>query len=234
MPPEVVKTLPPVKVANWPRPDSVEWWTLYVASAAAFLALATLIAVWRQIVIAREELQAVKDDFRLSQEQFDLSQKQFAEIMKRPRLDVQMVRFGEPNAFDTFTDGSRPRLVIVRFFVTNSGDAVARDVLLEVFVPLNQLAATHRGDPRSALKTDLANMVDNITYNGVTYGRFVPDHFDRQEVVYPKGGYHMGFVGAFLFHQNCESTNILWRAFDQNGPYPQDGLNTFPEMRLVP
>jgi hypothetical protein len=246
MPPEVVKSLPPVSVLHMPPPDfgsvllSVAG--IVIALAALVVASITLQRVNRQITIATEELDAVKKDFKLSQdqfvlnqEQFDLSQKQFGEIMRRPRLDAQMVRFGEPNAFDTFSDNRRPRIVTLSFFVTNSGDAVARDVLVEIFVPLDQLEVFNNRD-RAGGFTPILDMIDNVKGpDGVTYGRFVPRRNPEQmDVVYPKGGNHMAFWGCFLFRPDCESTQILWRAFDQFTVYPQEGQNSFPELRLTP
>jgi hypothetical protein len=238
MPPEVVKSLPPVAVSHMPPPDfgSVLLSVAGIVIALAALAVAsiTLQRVNKQIGIATEELDAVKKDFKLSQDQFDLSQKQFGEIMRRPRLDVRMVRFGDSTALDTFSDMSRARIVGLSFFVTNSGNAVARDILVEVFVPLLHLAIVNNRDANGAM-TEILNMYDNVKgADGITYGRFLPKCRSEADVVYPNGGFHMPFFGTFLFRMDCESTQILWRAFDQFNVYPQEGQNRFPEMRLTP
>jgi hypothetical protein len=234
--PVVVRSMPSVNISHWPPADALAWAALWLSCGSVVVALVTLASVWLQINIAKAELEAVKADFKLSQEQFDLSQQQFGEIMKRPILDVQMVRFGDPTALETFSDNSRARVVTLGFFVTNSGDAVARDVLLEIFVPLDQLVTSNRWDPRrtTPLADDVLNMVDNVPHpDGIMYGRFLPNYRPLAQaaaVVYPKGGYHMMFQGTFLFKRDCESTGIRWRAFDQYTM--REG--TFPEMRLIP
>ena len=113
--PVIVRSMPPVDIANWPPSDSLAWATFYASCGAVIVALITLGSVWWQSHIANQELDAVKKDFKFWQNQFDLAQKQFNELMRRPSLSVRVERYGEEEAFATLGDGSRPRIVHLRF-----------------------------------------------------------------------------------------------------------------------
>lgn len=241
LPPEVIRSMPPVEVAKGPSPDWVAWVTFGAAIASAIFAGMTLIAVFRQIKIEREELTAVKDDFALSQEQFalnqqqfDLTQRQFTEFMRRPNLKTRVIRVGEPNEFDTFEDGSRPRVVRLRFYVWNSGTALSRDVLLEAYVPLEQLA-TLSSDGGGGSSGPITQVLGAINHpNGIQYARFAPERSNTSiNVIYADGGYQMLFEMNLLFRNDCTKTIILWRAFDQYGVYPEDGEGKLAELDLT-
>lgn len=241
LPPEAIKSLPPVVVSTMPPPDWVAWATFGLAAASAIFAGVTLLSVLRQIEIAKDELKAVKDDFKLSQrqfdlsqEQFDLSQKQFEEFMRRPNLVAEVRRYNEEESFETFPDNSRPRIVVLEFFLTNIGDAVARDVLLEVFVPKADLKIT-RSENIVNRSVTVTEMIGERQFgDDVVYGRFAPTIRPNQpDVIHPKGGYAVRFIGMFLFHREIKEVLIHWRAFDQFGVNPSNGDGAFPILRLT-
>lgn len=224
-------------------PTLPEFWTsvgIFAAVIAATLSLATLLAVLVQIGLAREELAVVKEDIALSQKQFDLSQQQFREIMRRPKLSVKVMRVGEEEAFATLEDGSRPRIVTLRFIVTNEGDAVARDILLEVFIQHDHLAAF--APLRVPFGNDEMETTAGVTYflhpDSTTYIRYdFRKPADDGQVIYPMG-HTLDFVGLFLFRPKYKFTRPLWRVFDQYALYPDraewsDQFGRFPDLYLT-
>lgn len=217
------------------------------AGAALVVAVATLKRIDKQLDLARQELKAVKDDFELSQEQFKLGQKQFDlglrqfdEIMRRPNLSVKVLRFGEDEAFATFEGGARPRIVSLRFVVTNEGDAVARDVLLEVFIQHDHLAAFDSFCVRFG--NDEVNTAQGKSYflhrDSTTYIRYdFTKSVGEGHVIYPMG-HTLEFVATFLFRPQYKYTRPLWRVFDQYALYPRQSdeseqFGRFPDLYLT-
>ncbi|HEY6485544.1 MAG TPA: hypothetical protein VIX83_04085 [Candidatus Cybelea sp.] len=144
MPPETIRTLPPViiqRVIEGPNPWLAFVGTLLLAGAGIAVGLWTLRKVYEQITIANaqlkiagDELTAVRDDFALSQEQFALSQRQFAMVMRAPDIKVEVIIANEVR--HTVRGGNIPyREVNFTAFVRNNGTKVAKGLTADVYIP---------------------------------------------------------------------------------------------------
>lgn len=206
MPPETIRRTLPVEVSNWPKPDSVAWWTLRFTIGAVVVALVTLLAVLRQIVLATEELKSVKSDFALSQQQFDLSQIQFNELMRRPNLSLTMTYV--PYNYEDVKNYLPVQLVLI---VSNTGSKSAHEICVELLLMDEAIFAK---------ASDVASS-DVLPKDGKAY--FKVQVRDPREAVLYGNGSSIKLVRNVSVKPDTKGFPIFYRIFDDYGSYPSNG-----------
>lgn len=181
-----------VKVMNGPEPIAITG--LRVAIAALIVAVITLLAVFYQIWLARQELDAVKTDLANNTAQFE-------EFMRRPDLTAHVVVELASSA-----TSQNYRSAEMRATVANVGRRTAHNYAIEILVPMTHWSGL--GDnaaPRSISTTD-DYMVLTLTGDG--------------KPIYPNASPRKH---TYVFHfslGSSDSPEILWRILDDYGTYP--------------
>ncbi|HKU80571.1 MAG TPA: hypothetical protein VJP76_00270 [Candidatus Tumulicola sp.] len=184
----------PINITN---PHSDLW-----AIIAAVAAILTLGAVAKQIGLARQELQVVKDDLAQNRRLIDDA-------------------FRRPNLYATFTQ-SHGRYADARGSylgntisarIYNSGDRPSTLVKLELLVPSALLIDA---DSLAAITRD----VTGVLYAVIELGNMWPD--DGTKVLFPNA-VPLRARGAFrtTFPATVEGFVCLWRVYDEYGVYPK-------------
>jgi hypothetical protein len=198
MPPEVLKSLPPVNVSNWPPPDTVAWWTLRVAIAAASLALATLVGVGIQIFLARREVDYVKRDL-------DNNEKLLKELMRRPHLELTAAPV--PWLLLNIEEYLPVQLVMI---VTNRGSKSAHEIMVELLLPDEALHPNPADPPQTYLDKD-----------GKAHAR-IEVRAPKDTVLYSNGA-SVKLTYDLRLKPDAESFTIYYRLYDEYDVYPNTG-----------
>jgi hypothetical protein len=217
--PEVIQSLPPITIRHvmeGPNPWTAFWGPLVVAVAGLIVGVITLTQVLRQIRlatkqlrIAAKELVAVKADFKLAQRQFDLSQQQFNAVMKSPDVVVTTSVGAESAQVIGGPGGATYRATFIQVEIHNKGSKVAKDLIVDVFVPTEAHFVHARLAQGGFQRFDI---------EGEAYERwraFGPQrlHAHTRTTV----------SGRFMFKPELKSMKVFWHADDDEFSYPAEG-----------
>jgi hypothetical protein len=186
------------------------------AGAAAFIALASLIAILFQIRLARKEIDLVQYDLnnskkalKYAQEQSTLVQAQMIALSQRPKLQV----CGKDGGSVTYSVGqSSIGNNMVPLYYQNVGTRTSKDAQFEIYVPWDLLSGSDRAK-------DQEYTVEDRAYR--RYAWHTPD----MSVIWPthvalgEGNYRMALLANLP-----EQTEFLWRAYDDYGVHPDSGF----------
>ncbi len=192
----------PVRVTNLPAMDSaVAWATLWIA-------LATLVAVMCQILLARKELDVVREDLKNNRKMMD-------EAFRRPDLQAAIAVFNkiyDPNESKQRVNGLEyPPFYTVNMQITvsNRGKRPTGGFMLELLTPLDKTIYRTNSEARVI---DGVKYVANLNYN-------------REFSMYPFGN-TLSYMQAHRFRTDAGSVTVLWRLYDDFGQYPADGFGS--------
>jgi len=194
------KSAVPVRITNPPAADPIALAGLIVSISVLIVALGTLIAVFRQIYLAKLELRAVQQDL-------ENNQQQMREFMRRPNLHARAAV-----TVDWLRDS--PRRVELIVYVSNDGDRPAESHLFELLVPLVETMRT------TLPSTD--PMYRSIA--GTSY--YVDKHPAQGGTLYPN---RVPAIYTFRFPVEHSFSEIvcLFRIYDLYGKYPTSGYGVF-------
>ena len=213
------------------------------ASAAAWIAQLTYLGVKDQIrianaqmKIAEESKQLATDELQAVREDLENNRTQLRELMRRPNISATMLRHGDDNEMRVDPGKGTGRVVKLKFVLTNNGEAIARDLFLELCFRYEHLLV----DRTPGFDANVVGSVPpNMHYlhpDGTTYLKF---SFDVVGVLYPED-YSREVILTLLYQPQWEYSTVLWRLYDQYGSYPKprederSPYGTFPPLQLAP
>jgi hypothetical protein len=196
--------------------DSIATATLKVATWTLGAAVITFIAVGvqigiatRQLNLAEKELVAVKEDLNTA-----LEMKRLAE--RAPILDLSIqvtLNYTRVNNYQQLA-----QLVQFGLLVKNSGNRVAKNVLIQIYIPseaiLNPASSPHRS------QRPVGEKIYSVYEFGKSELRIPIDDFFRDEL-------------PLYLKPDLPSIELLWRIYDDDFAYPTEGLRT-ARIALLP
>jgi len=189
--PEVIKSLPPVQVSNFPN-DAVAWWTLYAAITAAVVALLTLAAVGWQIWLAAEALRQAQKELVAAEHQLKVTEQSNALVLEElgySRTQAQDVRrkaklslWNNRHRIESYhlvVNGDEERQTItVNLWLFNEGERTARDATIFLWLPWPEWSIPYWNgfsNPVEPFAEQGFRVIANVPVNGRKYWNVAVD-----------------------------------------------------------